>query len=186
MSEYLSDIGNLSTLLTESRRAQETSNTPHNQPPSAVAPTTVKLGKQQNATILGNAQLNKTLNEKDIWGPDEILTEEALVDWKDERPVPRYEFNYKQSVGTEDTFLGMSDKTPLTADCTHLVVKIHFPKATMKELDLNVTKNRIKAASRHHHLYTYLPVNVDAENGKAKFDTVKEVLSITLPIVADY
>jgi hypothetical protein len=50
-------------------------------------------------------------------------------------------------VGAEDVFLGMSDKTPASCDCTHLVVKVHFPGATLAELDLKVTKNRIKAES---------------------------------------
>jgi hypothetical protein len=187
----LNDIGSLSTLLSESRIAQENNN--YNQPPSAaVTPSTVVLGSQK--TVIGlqkpiAGQLSTSSSKtgtRDIWLPEEILTEDALVEWKDERPVPRYEFSYKQSVGTEDTFLGMSDKTPLTSDCTHLVIKVHFPRATMKDLDLNVTKNRIKAASKTHHLFTYLPVNVDSDNGKAKFDTAKEVLTVTLPIVADY
>lgn len=59
----------------------------------------------------------------------------------------RFEIRYKQRVGAEDVFLGMSDKTPASSDCTHLVVKVHFPGATLAELDLKVTKNRIKAES---------------------------------------
>jgi len=175
------DIGNLSNLLNESRAAQENANTKYNQPPAAVTPSTIVFGGKNSLTeVLAAAPV---VISKDIWAPEEILTEDALVDWKDDRPVPRYEFSYKQSVGTEDTFLGMSDKTPLTSDCTHLVIKVHFPKATMKDLDLDVTKNRIKASSKTHHLFTYLPVNVDSANGKAKFDTSKEVLTITVPIV---
>lgn len=178
------DIGNLSNLLNESRAAQENVNTKYNQPPVAVTPSTIVFGGKKNMTE--GVSTAPTIKSKEIWAPDEILTEDALVDWKDDRPVPRYEFSYKQSVGTEDTFLGMSDKTPLTSDCTHLVIKVHFPKATMKDLDLDVTKNRIKASSKTHHLFTYLPVNVDSANGKAKFDTSKEVLTITVPIVPDY
>lgn len=184
MSEFgLNDIGNLSSLLNESRVAQEESNTKFSQPPVAVTPSTIVYGNVKKQAAEPAVPKH---DPKDIWSPEEILTEDAIVDWKDDRPVPRYEYSYKQSVGTEDTFLGMSDKTPLTSDCTHLVVKIHFPKATMKDLDLDVTKNRIKAASKTHHLYTYLPVTVDSANGKAKFDTAKEVLSITLPIVEEY
>lgn len=181
------DIGNLSNLLNESRVAQEQANTKYNQPPTAVTPSTIVFGGKKSVTETDIASSSaRAKDNKEIWAPEEILTEDALVDWKDDRPVPRYEFCYKQSVGTEDTFLGMSDKTPLTSDCTHLVIKIHFPKATMKDLDLDVTKNRIKASSKTHHLYTYLPVNVDSANGKAKFDTAKEVLTITVPIVPEY
>lgn len=179
------DIGNLSNLLNESRAAQENANAKYNQPPTAVTPSTIVFGGKKNVVETA-ATVTSSKDSKEIWAPEEILTEDALVDWKDDRPVPRYEFSYKQSVGTEDTFLGMGDKTPLTSDCTHLVIKVHFPKATMKDLDLDVTKNRIKASSKTHHLFTYLPVNVDSANGKAKFDTSKEVLTITVPIVPEY
>jgi len=58
----------------------------------------------------------------------------------------RYEIYYKQQVGTEDMFLG-TDKTPSSYDCTHLVVKIHFPNCRMQDLDLDVKKRKIKAES---------------------------------------
>lgn len=89
-------------------------------------------------------------------------------------------------MGTEDTFLGLADKTPSSSDCSHLVIKIHFPKATMKQLDLDVTQNRIKAESRTHKLFTYFPVPVDKDKGSAKFDTKKEVLTVTLPIIHEF
>lgn len=37
----------------------------------------------------------------------------------------RFDFYYKQHVGTEDVFLGTTDKTPSSNDCTHLVVKVN-------------------------------------------------------------
>ena len=62
-------------------------------------------------------------------------------------PPGRYEIYYKQQVGTEDVFLGTSDKTPGSNDCTHIVVKIHFPGSKLKDLDLDVTERRIRAES---------------------------------------
>lgn len=62
-------------------------------------------------------------------------------------PNYRYEVYYKQHVGTEDVFLGSADKTPGSCDCTHLVVKVHFPKCTIRDLDLEVTKHKIRAES---------------------------------------
>ena len=53
----------------------------------------------------------------------------------------------------------------------------------MKELDLDVTKNRIRAESKTLKLFTYLPVNVDHNKGNAKFDKEKAVLTCTLPII---
>lgn len=81
--------------------------------------------------------------------------------------------------------MGLGDKSPATADCTHLVVKVHFPGSTMKEIDLDVTKQRIRVSSRTHKLFTYLPMPVDEANGSAQFDSKKEVLTVTLPITMD-
>jgi hypothetical protein len=53
----------------------------------------------------------------------------------------------------------------------------------MKDLDLDVTKERIKVESRTMKLFTYLPCIVDADNGNAKYDTKKSVLTVTLPII---
>ena len=191
------NISTLSTLLDESRKAQETRTEQFQQKPTATTNTVVKRNvPSATSTIDDKSETTQSSNNDNkaaasasktnsIWDEAEIPTEDALFDVKDGRPAPRYEFSYKQSVGTEDTFLGMGDKTPLSSDCTHLVVKIHFPGATMKSLDLDVTKNRIRASSKTHYLFTYLPVNVQEENGKAQFDPKKEVLTITLPIIND-
>lgn len=53
----------------------------------------------------------------------------------------------------------------------------------MKDLDLDVTCNRVKAESKSQRLFTYLPRTVDHEKGNAKFDSKREVLTITLPII---
>jgi hypothetical protein len=185
-------IGSLSSLLDDSRQAQEEREKKFNQKPGAVSGTTVVKRGAAGAVPDPNT---KPVEQKDtktkqstssIWDETEIPTEDALLDVRDGRPTPRYEFAYKQAVGTEDTFLGLGDKTPLSQDCTHLVVKIHFPGSTMKELDLDVTKNRIMAASRTHRLFTYLPCDVDDSNGKAQFDSKKEVLTVTLPILREF
>lgn len=191
MDTPFADIGSLSTLLTESRNASEVRAEQFQQKPSSTAPTQVvsRRGGAGNAvTVPAPEESKPSKNSNSIWDEEEVPTEDAVLvnNPNDTRPTPRYEYSYKQSVGTEDTMLGMSDKTPLSQDCTHLVVKIHFPGSSMKELDLDVKKNRIFAASKSLRLFTYLPVNVDDTNGKAAFDTKKEVLTVTLPIVHDY
>ncbi len=184
-------INSLSGLLDDSRKAQEDREKSFNQKPVAAGGTVVKRGGaaavSDPATTQPKPEPTKAkAPSNSIWDETEIPTEDALLDVKDGRPTPRYEFSYKQAVGTEDTFLGLGDKTPLSQDCTHLVVKIHFPGSTMKQLDLDVTKNRIMAASRTHRLFTYLPCDVDESNGKAQFDGKKEVLTVTLPIVREF
>jgi hypothetical protein len=41
----------------------------------------------------------------------------------------RYTFLYKQAVGTQDTYLGMSHKDPSTTCCEQLVVRVDMPAA---------------------------------------------------------
>ena len=43
----------------------------------------------------------------------------------DDRPAPEYEILHKQHVGTEDIYLGLSDKTP--ADNDSILVKVWLP-----------------------------------------------------------
>lgn len=186
------DLNNLSSLLTESRQAQENrEGQQFQQKPGGTAKTVVsRKGLPNTADIVPPANEPKASTSvgkaNDIWSVDEVPSEESLMAVNDGRPAPRYEMSYKQSIGTEDSFLGLGDKTPLTQDCSHLVVKIHFPGSTLKEVDVDVKKNRIKATSKTHRLFTYLPVDVDDANGKAAFDSAKEVLTITLPIIHEF
>lgn len=53
----------------------------------------------------------------------------------------------------------------------------------MRDLDLDVTRDRIKAESVKLKLFTYLPVVVKHDAGKASFDVKTEVLTVTLPII---
>ncbi len=187
--EALADINNLSSLLAESRSASETRAEQFQQKPASTVPTQVVNRRGATGTSSATEEpKTQSKNTNSIWDEEEVPTEDAVLvnNPNDKRPAPRYEYSYKQAVGTEDTFLGMGDKTPLTQDCTHLVVKIHFPGSTMKELDLDVKGNRIFAASKTLRLFTYLPVNVDDANGKAAFDSKKEVLTVTLPIIHEF
>lgn len=191
------DISSLSTLLQESHDAetQAAKANPHaqQQPPMALGNTFVRLGGvgvgggRSGMAAGGKAGATTTREAgKTIWAPEDIPTEDALAcGSSDDRPCPRYEISYKQAVGTQDTFLGLGDKSPASADCTHITIKIHFPGCAGKDLDLDVTKNRIKAESKTLRLFTYLPVNVDKDKGSAKFDKAKEVLIVTLPISLD-
>lgn len=187
--ESMADIGSLSSLLAESRSASETRAEQFQQKPSSTVPTQVVNRRGTSGTeAVAEERKAESKNKNSIWDEEEVPTEDAVLvnNPNDKRPPPRYEYSYKQAVGTEDTFLGMGDKTPLTQDCTHLVVKIHFPGSTMKELDLDVKGNRIFAASKSLRLFTYLPVNVDDASGKAAFDSKKNVLTVTLPIIHEF
>eukprot|EP00903_Cladosiphon_okamuranus_P006746 g6581.t1 len=130
-------------------------------------------------------QASQPSDSNAIWGEDEAQEQDgAFYDPDDKRPQPEYDFVYKQSVMTEDTFLGMAGKTPGSQDCTHIVVKVVFPGCRMSDLEVDVKKQSFLAASPKHRLATYLPLEVDEAKGVAKWDAGNETLSVTLPIVA--
>lgn len=57
----------------------------------------------------------------------------------DPRIQPDYEITYKQKVTTEDIFLQMGNKTPSTASCEDMVVKIILPGVQkISEIDVNL------------------------------------------------
>uniref|UniRef100_A0A8C1RM93 PIH1 domain containing 3 n=1 Tax=Cyprinus carpio TaxID=7962 RepID=A0A8C1RM93_CYPCA len=59
---------------------------------------------------------------KNIWDEDEGTEEAHFDDLTDPRPQPEYEIVLKQSVGTEDLFLGFSRKDPSSMCCDSMVV----------------------------------------------------------------
>ena len=158
------------------------------------APSSVQQNPNQvsgGVKVVTRGQSNQTEKEtkptsNDIWAEEEIKNEEDIRDLNDKRPTPHYEILYKQSVGTEDTFLGMSDKTPASQDCSHLCIKVHFPNSKLSDLNVDVKKNRILAESKTLRLFTYLPVSVEEDKGVAKFDAAKSILSVTLPIIREF
>lgn len=71
----------------------------------------------------------KRKKEKDaktsIWTEEEVnIQQEELPD---DRPQPRFEVLQKQHLGTEDVFLGLSDKDPSSNHCDSIVVKVWLP-----------------------------------------------------------
>lgn len=181
MSDFMTSdsLGALSNLMQESASAEE-----QRHQDQQIAPIALNNTRVVTASNMKSKKSEADL-KKQIWLDSEIPSEDQLLaraSRSNKLPTPKFEFCYKQSVGTEDTYLGMSDLSPASFDCTHLVVKVHFPNCKMRDLDLDVTKNRIKVESRSLRLFTYLPVNVHHEKGSAKFDSKKEVLTVTLPI----
>uniref|UniRef100_A0A7S1GDH3 PIH1D1/2/3 CS-like domain-containing protein n=1 Tax=Bicosoecida sp. CB-2014 TaxID=1486930 RepID=A0A7S1GDH3_9STRA len=124
---------------------------------------------------------------KDIWDAAALPTEEDDDDPAEGagRKRPEYDILYKQDVGTEDVFLGLSDVDPSSNSCNFIVVKIKFPGEKLRDIDLDVTQTRIKAQSPTHFLSTYLPYPVKHKDGSAKFDARNSTLVVTLPIIRE-
>ena len=45
---------------------------------------------------------------------------------------------HKQHVGTEDVYLGLSDRDASSNHCDSLLVKVKLPKTSFKNVDLDV------------------------------------------------
>ena len=71
---------------------------------------------------------------KEIWSDEEIPDETTLLaNIHDTRPSPKYTYFFRNSLGTEEMFLGMNRQSSNSSiDASHLVIKVHFPGSTMK------------------------------------------------------
>lgn len=97
---------------------------------------------------------------------------------------PIYQIYFKQEVGTQDVFLGTGDNSisPGSFDCTHIVIKIHFPDASLDELNLDVKSNCLHAESSDKKLSMSLPMQVVDQDGNAQWDAITHNLTVTLPV----
>ena len=95
---------------------------------------------------------------------------------------------HKQHVGTEDIYLGLSDRDPSSTHCDSLLVKVWLPNTKFANVELDVkgpTKQQLIVQSPNFYLSTMLPYPVNKEKGKAKFDSDKCLLQVTLPAIKE-
>jgi dynein assembly factor 6, axonemal len=96
-----------------------------------------------------------------------------------------FEILYKQSVMTEDVFLGLSDKDPSSAHCEAMVVRIACPSHRRDDIELDVKKQKLLLQSSSLKLSLYLPHPVRHQDGEAKWDAATQILTVSLPIIRD-
>ena len=121
---------------------------------------------------------------KDIWTEEEVNI--AGEERPDDRPAPEYEIMHKQHVGTEDVFLGLSDKDPSSAHCDSILVRVQLPGTKFANVQLDIkgkNNQQIVIQAPNWYLSTMLPYPVNKEKGSAKFDSDKSILSVTLPVI---
>ena len=88
-------------------------------------------------------------------------------------------------MGTEDVFLGLSDKDPSSVHCDSILVKVWLPGAKLAQVQLDVQKQMLFVQSPAHVLKQFLPYPVDKDRGKAQFDPEKGLLSVTVSSAID-
>ncbi|KAJ0059193.1 hypothetical protein NL108_009135 [Boleophthalmus pectinirostris] len=163
--------------------------------PGSIGP---KPKKDTPGNVCGNVSLfkhspNNTFNifssvavsgsiskSKEIWSEEEVSEGSQFDDLNDQRPQPDYEVIMKQSVGTEDVFLGLSEKDPSSMSCEALLVKIKLPDTKLADVVLDVKETFLDLRTPKYKLGLHLPHPVHSQEGKAQFFSDREELEVTL------
>ncbi|XP_048083393.1 protein PIH1D3 isoform X1 [Alosa alosa] len=137
-------------------------------------------------------------NSKAIWDEDEVPEVAQFDDLTDPRPEPeydcvsvfllavivtvhiRYDIILKQSVGTEDLFLGMSRKDPSSMCCEGMLVRVKLPDTKASEVVLDVKEQFLDLRTPKYKLGLHLPQPVHPREGTARFISERAELEITL------
>ncbi|XP_061551066.1 protein PIH1D3 [Phycodurus eques] len=119
-------------------------------------------------------------NSKEVWSEEEVPEGPQYDDVTDPRPQPEYEIILKQSVGTEDLFLGLSRKDPSSMCCEAMLVKIKLPDSKLSDVTLDVKEKFLDLRTPKYRLALHLPHPVHHQEGKAQFFSEREELEVTL------
>uniref|UniRef100_A0A3P8X669 Dynein axonemal assembly factor 6 n=1 Tax=Cynoglossus semilaevis TaxID=244447 RepID=A0A3P8X669_CYNSE len=104
--------------------------------------------------------------------------------WERHRPrVCRYEIILKQSVGTEDLFLGLSGKNPSSMCCEAMLVKIKLPDTKASDVVLDVKEKFLDLRTPKHKLGLHLPHPVHSHEARAKLFSEQQELQVTLLLI---
>lgn len=125
-------------------------------------------------------------DSKDIWSEAEVPEGAEYDQMYDPRPQPEYDILYSQSVTSEDIFLQMGNKTPMTASCENMTIKIKLPDSKMSDVELDVKSKFLDCRTPKYKLGLHLPHPVDHKNGKAQWDAKSETLIVNLKMTREY
>ena len=85
----------------------------------------------------------------------------------------------------EDVFLGLGDKDPSSAHCEAMLIRIECPQHTLDDLELDLQKQKLRLDSMTLHLVLPLPYPVRSKDAQATWDSSKQVLRVSVPILRD-
>ncbi|XP_045782042.1 dynein axonemal assembly factor 6 [Maniola jurtina] len=103
-----------------------------------------------------------------------------------DRKTPAYTMNYLQSVSAEDVFLQMGPKTPSSASCENLVVRVKMPGDKKENVDLSVDISSVTINSSRYHLSLPLPHDINPDTSRATWDPEEETLVLTLKLEREF
>ncbi|CAK1549954.1 unnamed protein product [Leptosia nina] len=103
-----------------------------------------------------------------------------------DKKSPAYTMNYQQSVSAEDVFLQIGPKTPSSASCENLMVRIKLPGDKKENVDLAVDALGVTVTSSQYYLKLPLPHAINPDASKANWDTTEETLVLTLKLDREF
>ncbi|XP_043480129.1 dynein axonemal assembly factor 6 [Leptopilina heterotoma] len=121
----------------------------------------------------------------DIWHAAETKKFQYFQQQRDPRVRPEYQIKYKQSLGTQDVFLGMGFKTPGTASCEWLSLTIKLPKENRDKVQLTVKSDLVDLRSPKYRLVLPTPHKVDPNVSSARWFRETYTLEISLKLVRE-
>ncbi|XP_055249374.1 dynein axonemal assembly factor 6 [Moschus berezovskii] len=119
-------------------------------------------------------------NCEEIWNPEEVSEGAEHRDTWDVRDTPEYEIVFKQQVGTEDMFLGLTRKDASTACCKDLVVKVKLPNTNPSDIEIDIQETILDLRTPNKKLLVTFPHPVDYINAKAFYILDTETLEVTM------
>ncbi|XP_012368553.2 protein PIH1D3 [Octodon degus] len=125
-------------------------------------------------------------NSEDIWTPEEVPEGAEYDDMWDVREIPEYEIIFKQPVGTEDVYLGLTRKDSSTACCQELVVKIKLPNTNPSEIQIDIQEMVVDLRTPNKKLLVNLPQPVECSSAKALYIAENETLEVTMTMKREF
>uniref|UniRef100_A0A224XXA8 PIH1D1/2/3 CS-like domain-containing protein n=1 Tax=Panstrongylus lignarius TaxID=156445 RepID=A0A224XXA8_9HEMI len=159
-----------------------------------------------SAAKLGPADIKRSVNVK-ITGnqskeePKEIRSSDPNNIWEwyevpevphtddihaDPRIKPEYDIKYKQFVATEDVYLQMGNKTPITASCEGMIIDITMKGENKDDIDCNVTDTHLDIRSPSYRLNLALPHPVIPDSCSAEWHGKTSHLIVNLTLSREY
>jgi len=177
-------MSGLMELLGVNRQAEQDENS---RPPSlTVNPASLTGGSTSQAppNMKVAVRKPKKKDEGAIWQPEEFKASSGVVvkDEGDDRAVPKYEVLPRQKMSASDAYLNLQELDGSSDKCDELLVKIWLPDTQLKDISLDVLEDRILLQAPKHRLNLALPHKVKKDSGNAKWDKLKGMLSIVVPI----
>eukprot|EP00929_Paragymnodinium_shiwhaense_P113558 TRINITY_DN8183_c0_g1_i1.p1 TRINITY_DN8183_c0_g1~~TRINITY_DN8183_c0_g1_i1.p1 ORF type:complete len:201 (+),score=57.52 TRINITY_DN8183_c0_g1_i1:89-691(+) len=123
-------------------------------------------------------------DEQAIWQPQEFKAASGVVvkEQGDDRKEPKYDILRRQKLGAHDMYMNLQEVDPSSDHCNELLVKIWLPETELRDISLDVLEDRILLQAPKHRLNLPLPNKVKKDSGNAKWDKLKGLLSVVIPI----